>query len=55
MKPHYKIDAQVPESGIYWCMVCMTPARFEKGKTFGECQNLCGKCRWELVELDQPS
>ena len=53
MKPHFKIGTEVPESGIYWCTVCMTPARFQKSETFKDCQNLCGKCVWELVEKDQ--
>ena len=53
MKPHFKIGTEVPESGIYWCTVCMTPARFQKSETFKDCQNLCGKCVWELVEKDE--
>ncbi len=53
MKTHYKIGTEVPETGIYWCTVCMTPGRFEKGQTFHDCQNLCGKCHWELVETDE--
>jgi hypothetical protein len=50
VKPHFKIGTEVPESGIYWCTVCMTPDRFEKGRPFPDCRNLCGKCHWELVE-----
>lgn len=53
MKTHFKIGTEVPESGIYWCTVCMTPDRFEKGQTFRDCKNLCGKCHWELVEKDE--
>jgi hypothetical protein len=53
VKPHFKIGTEVPESAIYWCTVCMTPDRFEKGRPFPDCRNLCGKCRWELVEKDE--
>lgn len=53
MKPHFEIGAEVPESGIYWCTVCMTPERFRQGETFRGCRNLCGRCRWELVEKDE--
>ena len=53
MKTHYKIGTEVAESGIYWCTVCMTPERFKKGETFRDCRNLCGRCHWELVEIDE--
>jgi hypothetical protein len=53
VKPHFKIGTEVLDSGIYWCTVCMTPERFEGGTTFRDCRNLCGKCRWELVEKDE--
>lgn len=50
MKTHFKVGTEVPDTGIYWCTVCKTPDRFEQGATFHDCQNLCGKCHWELVE-----
>jgi hypothetical protein len=40
----------VPQSGIYWCTVCKTPASFKEGEIFPQCRNLCGKGYWEFVE-----
>lgn len=47
---HYKVGTTVPQSGIYWCTVCKTPAFFEQGGIFPPCRNMCGKGAWEFVE-----
>lgn len=46
----YKPGTKVPETGIYWCSVCKAPVKFQAGDDFPECQNMCGKGRWELVK-----
>ena len=43
----YRPGATVPETGIYWCSVCKTPASFNKGQEFPECRNMCGRGHWE--------
>jgi hypothetical protein len=47
---NYKPGAEVPAKGIYWCTVCKKPERFEQGKQFPECKNLCGRGYWQLVK-----
>ena len=39
----------VEQSGIYWCTVCKLPVKLEKGATFPECTNKCGRGSWDLV------
>jgi hypothetical protein len=39
-----------PKSGIYWCSVCKTPAKFAEGETLPTCKNLCGRGKWEFVQ-----
>jgi hypothetical protein len=50
---NHKSGAEVPETGVYWCTVCKKPARFEKGKLFPECKNLCGRGYWQLVKAGE--
>jgi len=50
----YKPGSPVPESGIYWCTVCKLPARLNAGQTFPECENMCGRGRWELAPEEKP-
>jgi hypothetical protein len=38
------------KSGIYWCSVCKTPAKFEAGAELPQCKNLCGRGKWEFVQ-----
>ena len=38
-----------PQTGIYWCSVCKTPAQFKAGESLPVCKNLCGRGRWEFV------
>ena len=40
-------------AGIYWCTVCKTPARYEKGAELPPCPNKCSKCHWQLVKADE--
>jgi len=40
----------VPQTGIYWCSVCKTPAQFKAGETLPTCKNLCGRGKWEFVK-----
>lgn len=47
---HYKVGTKAPQSGIYWCTVCKTPASFKEGEIFPQCRNMCGKGNWEFVE-----
>jgi hypothetical protein len=49
---NYSPGAEAPTSGIYWCSVCKLPARFEKGEELPQCQNMCGRGRWQLVRED---
>jgi hypothetical protein len=44
----------VPATGIYWCTVCKLPRPFTAGQQFSECQNMCGRGLWELVEKQEP-
>jgi len=44
-----------PQSGIYWCTVCKTPAEFKQGEKLPECKNLCGRGNWEFVKERQNS
>ena len=37
-----------PQTGIYWCSVCKTPAQFKAGEVLPVCKNLCGRGRWVL-------
>lgn len=48
----FKPGTQAPESGIYWCTVCKTPARFAAGQELPACKNKCGRGNWELVKKD---
>ena len=50
---NHKSGAEVPQTGVYWCTVCKKPARFEKGKRFPECENLCGRGYWQLVKASE--
>ena len=47
---NYKPGTEVQESGVYWCTVCKTPERFERGAQFPECRNMCGRGYWQLVK-----
>jgi hypothetical protein len=38
-----------PQTGIYWCSVCKTPAQFKQGETLPMCKNLCSRGKWEFV------
>ena len=46
----YKVGTVAPQTGLYWCTVCKTPAKFQQGETFPQCRNMCGKGFWEFVE-----
>mgnify|MGYP000011745461 CR=1 FL=1 len=48
---NHKPGSEVPETGVYWCTVCRSPQRFEKGQKFPACKNLCPKGYWQLVNL----
>ena len=50
---NHRPGAVVPVTGIYWCTVCKLPERFEKGREFPECRNMCGRGLWELVEEEK--
>jgi hypothetical protein len=39
-----------PQTGIYWCSVCKTPAQFKAGENLPTCKNLCGRGKWEFVK-----
>jgi hypothetical protein len=43
---------EAPQSGIYWCSVCKTPAQFKAGEQLPTCRNLCGRGRWEFVKAE---
>ena len=45
-----KPGTKVETTGIYWCTVCKSPARFNEGDSFPTCKNLCGRGNWHLVE-----
>jgi hypothetical protein len=45
-----QVGTAAPKSGVYWCSVCKTPAKFEAGAKLPECKNLCGRGRWEFVQ-----
>jgi hypothetical protein len=45
-----KPGTKVETTGIYWCTVCKSPARFNEGDTFPTCKNMCGRGNWHLVE-----
>jgi hypothetical protein len=51
----YKPGDPVPTTGVYWCTVCKLPARHEAGNTFPECENMCGRGRWELKKKEEGS
>jgi hypothetical protein len=51
----YKAGAEAPETGVYWCTVCKRPERFEKGRQFPECRNMCGRGYWQLVKQPPPA
>jgi hypothetical protein len=51
----HKPGDPVPVSGVYWCTVCKLPVLFKAGRTFPECDNMCGRGRWELKKKDQDS
>ena len=42
-------EGTAPQTGIYWCSVCKTPAQFKAGEVLPVCKNLCGRGRWEFV------
>jgi hypothetical protein len=46
----YRPGAAVPATGIYWCTVCKLPAEFTAADEFPECQNMCGRGTWKLVQ-----
>lgn len=48
----YEPGSEAPQSGIYWCSVCKTPAQFQAGETLPVCKNLCGRGRWEFVRAE---
>ena len=50
---NHKPGTVAPVTGIYWCSVCKTPARFTAGETLPECPNFCGRGLWELVEKEE--
>jgi hypothetical protein len=52
---NHKAGTEVPESGVYWCTVCKKPERFEQGKQFPECKNMCGRGYWQLVRPAETS
>ncbi len=43
---------EAPQSGIYWCSVCKTPAQFKAGEQLPTCKNLCGRGKWEFVKAE---
>lgn len=45
-----KPGTDAPATGIYWCSVCKTPRRFDRGQQLPACLNMCGRGTWELVE-----
>ncbi len=45
---------EAPQSGIYWCSVCKTPAQFKAGEPLPTCKNMCGRGRWEFVKGEAP-
>ncbi len=47
---NFKPGAKVEKTGVYWCTVCKTPARFTEGQEFPSCQNMCGRGNWHPVE-----
>ena len=47
---NYKPGTEVQTTGIYWCTVCKTPARFAVGQQFPVCKNMCGRGNWHFVE-----
>jgi hypothetical protein len=49
----HKPGTAAPVTGIYWCSVCKTPARFNEGDTLPPCPNFCGRGLWELVEKEE--
>lgn len=50
---NHKPGTAAPVTGIYWCSVCKTPARFTAGEALPECPNFCGRGMWELVEKEE--
>jgi hypothetical protein len=46
-----KAGMPAPQTGIYWCSVCKTPAKFQEGDTLPACKNLCGRGHWEFVKV----
>ena len=53
---NHKHGTEVPADGVYWCTVCKRPERFEKGRQFPECKNMCGRGYWQLVKTpDKPA
>lgn len=46
----YKPGTAVPETKIYWCTVCKLPRKLTKDENFPECENMCGRGRWEPAE-----
>ncbi len=46
----FKPGTTAPETAIYWCTVCKLPRKIEKGETFPQCENMCGKGNWEKAE-----
>ena len=47
---NHKPGTTVPKTGIYWCTVCKLPKSFSAGQPFPECQNMCGRGLWQIVE-----
>ena len=50
---NHRPGATVPVTGIYWCTVCKLPEEFTAGQSFPECQNMCGRGLWHLVEAQE--
>jgi hypothetical protein len=50
---NHKPGTAAPATGIYWCSVCKTPARFTEGEKLPECPNFCGRGLWELVKKEE--
>jgi hypothetical protein len=47
---NYKPGSKVEKTGLYWCTVCKTPARFTEGEVFPPCQNMCSRGNWHPVD-----
>jgi hypothetical protein len=51
----FKPGTTAEQSGIYWCSVCKTPAKFKSGEVLPTCKNLCGRGYWEFVRAEEPA